>query len=123
MHAALEVRVAMNGAADRARRARPRLESRDSLSHGPPDEPVDRETRAGTDAIARHPRHAPIAHEHDDPPHAAIAHEHVRAPAERGDRRLRWLRRLHDRDDLGFSAGLDEDVGPATDVKRRERGQ
>ena len=62
-----------------------------------------------------------IADEHDDAADAAVADQHVRAAAERRDAQARLAGHADDGDQLVLAPRLDQQVGGAADLERRER--
>ena len=115
------MRVAEDGAADRAGRARPRLEARAAVIDRPAHEAVDRDRGVGADVPLVDRAHVAAARADHEAAHAGVRHEHVRSAAEHRHRHARRARQRQRRHDLVAAARLDQPVGRAADAKRRQR--
>ncbi len=117
------VRVSEHGAADRPRRARPRLESGQASPDRPANEVVQAHAGIGANAGLPLQDDRAAVNPNDDAANPGVAHQDVRAAAEDG-RRQACLRRNRDHPcERRGVVNLDEVVRRPAHPERRERRQ
>ena len=120
---ALEMRVAVDRAADRPWCAGPRFQTSRAVRDRPTHEAVDRHTRIGANVSVIDPRHLSPAKPQDDAAYPLIGDQDVRSSAQRADRQPGGLRERADGLRLGGSANVDQPVGEAADLERGQRSE
>ena len=113
--------VAVNGAADRARRAGPRLQSGQAVRDRPAHESVDGETCIRANRVRRDLLHVSAAQSHHQALHSGVGNEQIRATAEHGHGDAVCARDANGVAQLARAVHGQQEVRRPADLERRER--
>jgi len=115
-----EMRVAVNGAADRTGRPRPGFETGASVINRPSHQTIHRHGAVGAQAIAGDLDDLAASRANHQSADPGVGHEHVRSAAENGCRNADAARHPQCRHELGGPVRFDEPIGVPTHSKCRE---